>query len=692
MIEFAPQKRSFGERMSSDFEKFILVNSEFDNARMAQDRSFQRMLDNHKMYFGIEGGQYTGAELDQLKREQRHADTYNIVGPKIDTLAGSIAANGFDVDLKPIAGPRNSVHEAERDSFAADKELCDYQSHKNDVILDGMIHSGEIKMTKTFKFDNSMGNICFVRCMPGFVIRDPHWISKDDNDCKKLWEVFHLSAGDIAQKYNVYNEIIDNQIRMTQRMGGEYRDISIHADFTQSVQRSQKGHMHRVVEYHYMEDIQTTRLQGQVLNSTRWVVFPITKDRVKLEQFMIQNKVDPNTMADLPYRDSVHKVVAICPTLMPKGVLTEGTASIQCKRLPYFHLTSNRSGGVDKGVVDDIADIQMTINKREMKTTELIGTATGGGKLVSRDLFRTPEELRKFKAGANDPRYVGVVDGDALKDNPIHYLNMNQYPSTIIDQINRMYDIVDRVSKVPAAMEAMSESANESGILFDRKLQVAQLGLITINNSVKKWEKDMAEAYMVQWQLDPGYNSWEREMSTSDGKNFVILNEMVTKNGEMWVRNRPQDLPRSTVVITESKNNPTKRLQDRAFYQDLYNFAVQNNPNSIYVSYLFAKILDTMEMTESDKVEFDLIKKLQNKLDLSRVETEIDNLNATSAQSALVELQSLMEAESLKGGGGGQEELPVSEVPQSEMPIQPDAEPIPEAEQSTIPQPGPASP
>lgn len=680
-------KPSYKTRMSSKFEQYVLINSEYDRARMAQATQLDRMYRNHKLYFGINGGQWEDKELEQLRREQRHADTFNIIGPKIDTLSGSIASNGFDVDLKPIAGPRTSVIEAERDSYLADRELCDFTAQKNRVIRDGMIHSGEIKMIKSTKFSGAgMGNICFVRCMPGFVIRDPHWITEDDADCQKAWEIFHLTAEDVARKFGVRNKIIQNSIEMERRMGGQYEDVGLHRDFTQSIQRAYKGHLHRVIEYHYLDYIETTRLQGQILGSTRWVVFPITKDHGELEKFMIQHNVDPESMADRPYSDIIHRVATICPTLVPNDVLEDGISTIQPRRLPYFHLTANRSNGEDKGVVDDIADIQTTINKREMKMTDLIGAATGGGKLIPRDLFKKPEELREFLARGNDPKYVGTVDGDVLKDNPIHYLNANQYPGTIINQIERMYDIVDRVSKVPAAMEAMSENANESGTLFNMKMEVAQLGLITINNAVKKWEKDLAEAYLYQWQIDPDYNGIEREMSTSDGKHKVVLNEMVKKDGEIWIRNRPQDIPRCTVVITESKNNPTKRLQDRAFYQELYEFARENNPNSIYVSYLFVKIMETSDMTERDKAEFEMIKKVQQELDLHRVKTEIDNLEATSAQSALIELQSMMEAEQLKAGG--QTETPVSEVPQSEA--QPSIG-TPQVEQS-IPQPGPASP
>jgi len=657
--------KSFSLRRSSSAEKLLYIEAEYDRARMHMDKAFQRSYENWRMYFGIEYGQWWADDITRLNSEKRHPEQYNIVQPKVDTLAGAIASEKYEMDLRPIEGRRNSLIEAERDSFYADKELCNFEWSIGQVIKDAMVHSGELKMTKVFDKTPHFGNIAFQREQPGYVVRDPNWTSNDDKDCRKLWEIFFMTAEQVSQVYGIESQQIRNEIMLSGMHGHDYEEPEM--DFTQKISRSYYGSLHRVIEFHWMEKIKVKRLQGQKVDAVNWVPFPITKDENVLEEFIVRNQIDPNTLQEVDYEDDIHMVSAICPTLVIDKVMTEGPGLMQPKRLPYYHLAANREMGMDKGIVDDIADSQRTINRNQVKISDLIATATGGGKLFARGLFKTPEEIQEFKDRANDPSYNKDVDDDALRDNPIHYLNTNQYPSTLIKQFESMWEITDRVSKVPAAMEAMSQSTNESGILFERKLQVARLGLITVNTNVLKWRHDIAEGYYWQWQIDPGYNSVEREQSTRDGRHRVILNERVFKDGKWFVRNIPSQIPRSTVMITESKYSPNKILKDRALFQDLYNSAIQQNPNSIYTSWFFGKILDTMELNEQDRSELDMIKDLQQKLDLARIETEQSGLEANKQQSILASIQALMERQRLTGGEEQQEEIPISEIPEEDF-------------------------
>lgn len=650
---------------SSSFEKLVHIEAEYDRARIYHDRALQRSYENHRMYFGVDFGQWEQTDLNRLSDENRHPEQYNIVGPKVNTLAGSIASEKYEMDLRPVEGLRTPIVDACRDSFYADKELCNFEWAIGQVIKDAMIHSGELKMVKTFDKNPLFGNIAFQRCQPGFVLRDPYWSSNEDKECRKLWETFFLTAEQVSQIYKIENQRIRNEMSIMGRQGGTYEQDP-EWDFTQKINRQYLGNLHRVIEFHWMEKIKVKRIQGQKLDSVVWVPFPVTDDDARKEEFMIKNEIDPHTMTEVEYEDDIHMVSAICPTLVPDKELTEGPANIQPKRLPYFHLSAARDMGEDKGVVDDIADCQRKINKNQVKLTHLIGTATGGGKLYPRGLFKTPEQAKRFKERANDPGYSEEVDPDVLKESPIHYLNQNNYPSTLINQFEQMWDMVDRVSSIPAVMEAMSESPNESGVLFERKFEAARLGLVHIRTNVIKWRHDIAEAYYWQWQIDPGYNGFEREMSTRDGKHKVVLNERVIRNGKVFVRNIPSQIPRSTIMITESKYSSNRVLKDRALFQDLYNTALQQNPNSLLTSYLFGKVLDTMELNDKDRAQLDMIKDLQQSLDLARVDTEKTNLDSTKQQALLVKVQALLERERLESP---QEEAmgPDQEVPEDEF-------------------------
>ena len=674
----------------SEYEEVYTIYNEFLTAFRADEKNRERSYRNWQQYFAVDSSQWTDLARQRLNEQNRHTAQYNIIGPKVDALVGSMMQETFELDWKPIEGARNSLTEAIKASYYTDKEICDYDKNFEAVIRDAMIYQGVLKIQMSDRH-NPLKNIAMHRVEPGFVIFDPPWLSDNDDECEKCWEIFHLSAEEIAEKYGVMSPRIDEQIKIERASGISY--VENHLNPNNIVMLEQRGHLHRVIEYHYISKIKTTRVIGQRMDSQRWIPFPITKDKSKLEKYMIDNNIDPMTMQDSPYTDRIHKIKSIAPELINEKMLEKGVSVIQTTRLPYIQLTANRAFGQNKGIVDDLFDIQQTINKRESKLTDIIATATGGGKLVNKDMFDTPAKRERFRQKANDPGYIEFVDGDELgKERAIQYINSAQYPSQLIDQLNRMYEIVDRVSKVPAALEAISENANESGILFERKIQVARINTITIVNRIRDFYKKCAEGYFWQWQA--AYNGPERTFSTSDGKYVAHLNRRVFnhKDGKVYIENRPDQIPRCHVICTESKSSPNKTIRDRAIYSELYNLSTQTNPE--YASFFFELILNTMELDDEHKLRLKEISTLQQVRDRMRITTEMASLDATSAQSSLMgvqakvglqqimaqmqqqqsEPQQIPESE-IQSQGGAPEEFPIEEAPLTENELSDSEEP-----------------
>lgn len=664
---------------SSEHDQVNKVNDEANRAWEADHHDRVRNIRNWSQYFALEGSQWPFETKAKLNQQNRHASQYNIIGPKVDALTGSLIQEEFDLDWRPLEGSRNSLTEAVKTSYYADKELCNYDKNIEAVIRDSLIQLGVMKMHMSEKH-NPLRNIAFKRVEPGFVFFDPHWVTDDDSECKKAWEFFHISAEDIAERFGITSPEIDAQIKWDRIYGGDFEhehgtvgDLqfatntrSNNPNYLFEVQR--KGHLWKVIEFHWLDEVNTTRLIGQKLDSEQWMPFPITNEKAKLNDFMIRNQIDPLNLIEAPYKDVIHHVTTICSELSSDKVLEDGISVIQPKRLPYFQLTANRAFGKNKGVVDDLFDIQQTINKRESKLTDLISTAQGGGKIVNKNLFDGVAEMEEFRKKANDPSAIFFADGDEMsKEKTIQYLNSNTYPSQVIDQLERMWQIVDRVSKVPAAVEAISENANESGILFERKLQVARINTITIVNRVRDFRKTLAEAYFNQWQL--AYNGPEREFSTSDGKQHVILNKRVFRDGKVYIQNRPDQVDRCMVIATESKTAPNKQIRDRAIYSDLYNLAVQSNPE--YTGFFFKKLLQTMDLDDEDRRELSDISRSQNMRDIKRIDTESTVLDSNASQARLAGAQSEVQLQQLFAAAKQPkpQQLPQAEVAEEDLPI-----------------------
>jgi len=650
---------------SSDYQKITTTDAEFERARDNDHLNRERCYTNWRAYHAVDGGQWPTQDIVKLNDVNRHAAQFNIIAPKVDTLSGELLSERYDHDYKPVEGVRDSLTKAVADTWHADKELCRYEEQIEKVVTDGLVYGGDMKMMISHKY-NSLGNIFFKRVEPGYLVRDPYWRTDDDSECEKAWEVFYMDGIELKRKFGISNAIVDTAVDHLQNFGGDYE----HPDnnFNKRIQLQTIGHLFRVIEYHWMETLKTTRIVGQKLNSDRWLPFPITEDKAKLKDFMFQNKIDPHTMMPTEYDDPIHKFRIICPQVELTKVLREGMGKIQVKRLPYFNFSAGRAFGQNKGIVDDIIDIQETINKRESKLTDLVSTATGGGKLANRDLFKTPDEQAEFEKRANDPSYVGWVDGDELTNNrALHYLNTNQYPSTLINQLERMWDVIDRVSRVPAAMSARSESANESGILLARKLAVARLANVTLFNRLKAFRHSLGEAYFEQWPW--AYKGLRREFSTKDGKHNVVLNERVFRpeEGKWYIRNRPDQVPRCTVIITEKPTSPSVAMAKQAKFGEFYNMAVQAKQVE-YANFFFGEILKTETFDDEAEAQLEVLTMLNKVRNFKRIETEIKNMDAAGSQAVLAGEQAMMSLKQLQATGQAQPgEVPVSEVPEEEV-------------------------
>ncbi len=668
-MPFSILKSGYNKIFSSDSEHVAKITHQFNQALDADSRNRERSYINWKAYIAIDGGQWEDYIRDKLHANNRHAAQYNIIGPKVDALNGSLVQEKTDLDFKPIEGVRNSLTEGVKTAYYTDSEIGHFHREEEAIIRDGLIYEGCLKMMMSDRH-NPLRNIAFRRCLPGYVVKDPYWISDDDYDMTKCWEVFHLHPEEVANKFGFVTPELEQMIKMSRQFGNSYDEYS--KDPEELVRMAQKGTLVRVIEEHITEEVNTERLIGQKIDSERWVPFPITDEKAKLEQYMIDNHIDPNTLITSPYKDRIHHVATIAPEAVPHRMLEDGVSKVQPGRLPYYFFSANRALGQSKGIVDDLVDIQRTINKRESKLTDMISTAQGGGKLVNKSLFDGPLERQRFREKANDPSYIEFVEGEELsKEKAIHYINSNQYPSQIINQLMRMWDIVDRVSKVPAALEAISENANESGVLFERKLAVARVNTITLLNRIKDLRKSMAEGYFNQFQTS--YNGPQRSFSTSDGKHSIVLNKRVFNkaDGKIYIQNRPDQIPRCHVIATESRSSPNAMMRDRAIYSELYNLSAQTNPE--YSSFFFELLLQTMDLDEEHKQRLLEISSLQKIRDKQKIRTEIDTLLSTSKQSDFQGVQADVGIQQMLAqlNKDKQQQGEVAQIPEEDIPEEP---------------------
>lgn len=600
---------------TSNADQVRLIENEFQEAVYAHSRDLDLMIQAWDAYMVLDGGQWDKTKLSKLAMEQREARSYDIIGPKVDTLAGALISELPDLDWTPVEGEKTTATEAIKDSWYSDKELVNTEYELMLAIRDGLVHCGWLQMIETSKYGKPV--IGFQRILPGFLIPSPYWIQDSDENLSYCFKIGYMTPSEMKSKYRTREYEIDQAIRDIRRYGHEEAPGSAY-DQRRRYMGKIADH-YRVVEKHWLDHIETTRLvgvrvetdlaTGEPTGKVRWVPFPVTHNRRILEHFAGINQIDWETVEEVPYTDVIHRVTTIVPELTRDVILEDGKSKIQPKRLPFYHFTVTRYNGRCKGIVATILDPQRTINERESLVTELISKANGGSQLVDENIFKDDQDRQKFVANANKPGYKHMVDFSQSKTGvPIVEVRPNQYPSQVLDQIGRMWDVVvPLTSRVSDSMSAVTQSG-KSGILFEREIQINRIGNLLMDKAVKQMLDHMAESYFFQWQIS--YAGIQREVSSRDGKRKTVLNERITDTyGREMIRNAVGYVPRCRALVTESTRSPTYQMRYRMIYSEiLQNINPQINPE--HYNFVFNKFMSTLDLPEKDKAELESMNRM----------------------------------------------------------------------------------
>jgi hypothetical protein len=493
----------------SDSEQVITIENEFNEAVRAHSLDLQLMYECWDAYFAINDGQWDKKKLLKLRYDDRQAKSFDIIGPKVDTLAGALISELPDIDWIPIEGEKTTLTEAIKDSWYSDKELTNSEYEMMLTIRDGLVHIGWCQIVESTDYGKPV--IGIKRLTPGFFIPSAYWIQESERQLKKAFKVGYLTPEEMKSKFETKSDEIDEAIRIIRRQGHEELPSNAYDQRRRFVGRM--ADHYKVLQMHYVENVKTTRLVGvkiEIDQSTgeqtghiRWVPFPVTRDRAKLEHFAAVNQIEWETVEETGYTDTIHKVKTVAPDFDRSLILEDNKSKIQTRGLPFYKFTVSRYNGRNKGIVAALLDPQRTINERESLVTELISKANGGSDIIDDSIFKDAKDRERFVKNANKPGWKHFIDTSQLRPGaqPIYNVGANQYPSQVLDQIDRMYtQVIPLVSRVSDSMSAISQSG-KSGILFEREIQVNRIGNLLMDKSIKQMIDGIAEGYYYQWQI-----------------------------------------------------------------------------------------------------------------------------------------------------------------------------------------------
>jgi len=677
------------------------IENEMDMAVQYDFTNRERNRQNWRMYAAIDFGQYSASELAQAAAEGRHVDTYNIVTQKIDSLAGAILRNPFDMDFIPVEPSDAGFTKALKQAMLSDKEMMDWDTSYHDLVIGGLIYESVEEMYIDRRF-HKLGNIAWRVNLPGHVIFDPNWKTSSGKDLLKCWKVSYLSSTQIVQLWPKTRPYLQPEIDRLRVTGGQDID-PLSKGITPNFELYDTGgfgNKHRVIQFYEM----VKEEYWQEYEKTTGMDLPQTDDLAYKMAWLNKNcpKWDETTLKQRKEHRNVCYCTVIIPEVLPNVIIEKKPTEVQIGRLPFFPWSAARINGVPRGIVDLIRDIQRNINHREMLVSFIIQTNAMGGEVLDPLLFNNRQtEIDEYIATKNQPNKTFIAAPGAAGRNLMpQKLRQTDLPQDVTAQLIRMWDYADRISKAPAAYDARGETQSESGYAFAQKVRQAEQQQYILFSGLKRHLNEKGDAYLAQAKIQYALGGYQRDFAVPGKDKFVSFNQHTEDaDGNISIANDINQLPRHKVIISESPDGITNRLITRAVSAE----ALQAVPTECVGTRtkLASTIVSSMDnFSDEDKAELEELNELEIEQAKSTLKFNImqNNVNTLNLQMQAQQLQAQAAApQAAIGGpapapGGGSAAGP--EMPAEGQPAPAGEAPtpgvVPEAPQAVQAGPGPA--
>jgi hypothetical protein len=654
-----------GQRLIADCELAI----------KARQDDFKRGFEIWDAYFAVNGRQWSESKRNDLKANDRHPWQFDVLGPKLETLAGSLAAELPDIDWIPVEGEQTQSVEAVRERYYADKEFFNFHDALLLTIRDGCVHSGWCQLKQSRRYSET-GNISLERCRPGYIIPDPYWVTDNDRDLECIFKIGYYTPEQIKRLFPKRSKEIEDAIKRRKDEGYRYNaEITLETRDEQQRQfQSEVGDQFRVIEKFYLKETNSERLVGArhdpMTGQMHMVPFPVTNENAKLQKFAEDNQIDWNDVSPVEYRER-RQFIKTVTDLDPELLLEDGETIEQVNGLSFYHFTCQRYNGHDKGVAESILDAQRVINEKESYLLEYMAKAGGGSEIWNEDLFRNQEAKKRFIKNKNKFGHIEFADLDGVKNVKVD-VSPAQVPGAVFSEIQRMYnETLPLVSRVSDAMSAIGAS-EDTGVLYERKYQVNRIANVMYDKYIKTLMNNIGEGYYYQFQIT--YGDIQMDIPKRLGGSITINKKEVVGN-QMMIVNDVSSLPRSKVIVTESKSNPVYQLRKKAEVADIIKSIPQND--MLRMQLALNLYFDNMSMSDEARAQTEMVNQLSMQKALLASMAEMSGYQTQIKNNQVMNEQMNMALAQMQPQPPAQPASPTMEP----VPVQGAAAPEPEAEQ-----------
>ena len=528
-----------------------------------------RERDNWRLYDGTDYGQWSEQNIASAVQEGRPLSTYNFAKKFIDTTVGALIADPFENSYDTELGDDVQAAMLLNELFLEDKDLLKWDPQVLQFTRAGFIFRGYLQIYIDREKDKR-GRIGLRYIHGDKVTSDPDRQTMDINSNKDFYTHAWMSAQQIKDKYDIDTEEINTLIRLyeNQETGtvsegtGTSSDGSSNAIYDRSAEfYDDKNGLFLVLDRYTLKKTK----YFDVYDPSEAAVL-CTKPKDEAELLADSMRVLGKEVKLIPHFVKECRVRTTCPAMSLKMVLEEGKYELQLDRYPFFEFSSDQINGRPNTYADILKDPSVAFNKRENTATHILMTTVNNALLIEEDAVDGDEDrIKKIGKTRNRPGAYFKVSPGTISGNKIKHLDHGTPPNDFLNAASHIRDIFNDLTPAVPAMQATS-SKNDSGVLFQSKVQQAMIAMQIPTKLLKGVWEDIGDAYFMAAKQ---VYTYPMKFVSSRTKEVFYLNV----EGGINMRT----IPRLRVNVSQS---PTSETYRRRLIQNYLAIAqyMQNSP------------------------------------------------------------------------------------------------------------------
>lgn len=567
----------------------------------------ERIIRNQRMYWGVNFGQWPAYVVEKLKAQGKRPHQYNMLAKKLEGWIGSVIANGFDMKHQTVDGKKTDWAMFLQDMAYSDKSNCDWETSEIIALRDMGIMVGYERMFISNRYDATFGNIAFEPLPPTHVYVNPGWKTPNAWDIE---DYFEWGLHSISELMDMYPKAKDELTDWKERE--EWSGINF-GEYMGGVQRYRTtedkwGDYHRVYTFHSIKK-EDRKWEYDLVNRC---LFPETgfeldspEDREAKQKYMQEAGVEEGQYTYVTQKRRIKRVESICPTLNNEMFFAAGKDKIQTNNCNLYPI-GNSFYGQFRGVIDDLHDLQIDLNRGQMNIMD-VQARTAKGAMILDEALAGGSASKKLEIESmwNDPAArIWVEEGSTNELGPhggVIELKGHTPTPDMFTQSARTLDLSDWISNMPAAMDSRSESTTESGKLYQSKVQVGLVGQKYGMAIYGRHKREKAMAYILQAKKT--YSGYPRTFSKLGSDEPLSINKPgQDPMGRRVIINNINTMPEMKVILVPSTNGISIRTELRAQYTEL--IPLLTDPADRLLKLVFIEgIFSTQDMPDEKKEE-----------------------------------------------------------------------------------------